>query len=57
MLFALTTAIFAVLYLKWKITAIAFGFHMDNKNCSLPDDRELEDCTNKAIKKILHLDS
>lgn len=47
------TVIFAVGWLKWKVSTLALIYYLEKNQYKHPDDKELKECTGFVVKNIL----
>ena len=52
LIFSVTTAAFAVGWLKWKILALVLAYYIEKSQCKLPTDEEIKECTGFVTKNM-----
>lgn len=50
--FAVTTAVSALSWAKWKIIAVAFMYYMKKKQYKKPSDEEIAECVRFGVKYL-----
>lgn len=51
-IFAATTIICVLGWLKWKITALSLAYYLTKNRYPDPDEKEIRECTSFVIKNI-----
>lgn len=49
----ITTAVFAIGWLKWKISTLALIYYLEKNQYKQPDDSELRECTGFVAKNMI----
>ena len=50
---ALTTGLFALLTLKWKIAALTASCWIEKNQCKEPTEEEMKECTGFVVENLL----